>query len=372
MCFAADLTIGRPAPSKKGAFADPALDDAAKKEGLSEGGEQKPTDEAAKEGLADGDVPSEEAKPEEAIAPAEEPAQASEFATPITINARTGGVAQHWWWDRCVHDFAGMRVPPKIAIDYCHNPSEVLGFADKVTPSDAMLVIMGLLTPFGQDRAAEVLHKAALGVPYQASIFMGLTDYRIEEISAGQTAEVNGQTVTGPVTIFREWSLLGLAICPYGSDTGTSVALDADDGVTEDPTGVSDTEPATTEEPTKEGLSDEEPKKGFSEQEKPSGEFYMKTFGEDLGSKYFAKGLTFSTAVAQFGEDMQTQQAALQERVKKAEFAVQSGGAPVSFGSAEPPEGKGAVPAAAAQQFSNCLPPGLAKMAANFRMPGSR
>ncbi|ADG67954.1 hypothetical protein Plim_2127 [Planctopirus limnophila DSM 3776] len=355
MCFAAALTIDP--RHKKGAFSETSTEDKTK-EGLSDDTEE-PESEASKEGLSETtkEGMGEDGKPQEATGLADSVA--------VTVNARTGGVASHWYWDRCVHDFAGMTAPPRITIDYCHNPGEVLGYADVFEPSDLMLVIKGMLTPFGQDRAAEVLHKSALGVPYQASILMNLRKYRIEELGAGQSAQVNGQTVEGPVVIFREWELLGLAICPYGADTGTSVALEANGGVTEDSAGLSNDEQAT--EPAKDGLSDDEEPE---DEEKPSGEFYMKTFGETHGAKYFAKGLSLTQAAAQFALDVGEENKQLQSKLDALRGLGVAGAQPVSFSAPPAKEPEKDKLAAKAAEFADRLPPGLSRFAAGFQMPG--
>jgi hypothetical protein len=39
------------------------------------------------------------------------------------------------------------------------------------------------------------------------------------------SAKVNGYTQPGPATIFRQWKLRGVAVCPYGYDKNTSTRL---------------------------------------------------------------------------------------------------------------------------------------------------
>lgn len=150
-------------------------------------------------------------------------------AVPLTIKARSSGTAFHWWWGgNVVHDMAGMTAPERITLDYCHDDREIVGYGDKLTPGPDGLVVSGALTPFTDtDRASEIITKAGLGVPYQASIYFDPFSAVVEDVPAGQTTEANGQTFTGPVSIIRQWEIRGVAVCPYGVDSDTSLAFAA-------------------------------------------------------------------------------------------------------------------------------------------------
>jgi len=143
---------------------------------------------------------------------------------PVSIVALSGQPIDHWYWGpNTVHDLAGMRRKATVPIDWLHTP-EMLGFLNEFS-TDGDLRCRGALIPYGED---DIVHKIAGkvrgGVPYEASIdFRG--SIRIEELDAGMEAEVNGYTVQGPATIFREWTLRGVAICPYGADPNTRTEL---------------------------------------------------------------------------------------------------------------------------------------------------
>lgn len=147
--------------------------------------------------------------------------------TPIKLRARTGDAVQNWWWGKLVHDMAGFEKPAgSTPLDYCHNDGDVVGYSDTYTTSNDGLDLAGFLTSIApNDRADEIAKKKRLGVPYQASVFFDPRS--IEELMAGAQAEVNGQTVEGPASIIRKWSIRGSAICPYGNDAGTNVELSA-------------------------------------------------------------------------------------------------------------------------------------------------
>jgi hypothetical protein len=145
---------------------------------------------------------------------------------PITIRARTSGIAQQGYWGPCVHDMNGY-IPPTspIAINYNHDRSQLIG-AIPTAPAvvDGELVAQGQLVPFeADDIAAEVIYKGAKGVPYQASIQLDIDTLVIEDIEANLTVDVNGQTFTGPLVVFRQWGIEAVSITPFGADGDTSL-----------------------------------------------------------------------------------------------------------------------------------------------------
>ena len=93
---------------------------------------------------------------------------------PFSMTARTGDPIDHWYWGRIVHDMAGMEVAkPTLPVDYCHDPGEILGYADKFDTESNDLVVSGDVVPMPDDeddRASEVIYKQKQGVPYEASI----------------------------------------------------------------------------------------------------------------------------------------------------------------------------------------------------------
>lgn len=139
---------------------------------------------------------------------------------PLTLDARSDGPIEHWFWGRIVHDFAGMRHKDSIPVDYRHDDGEPIGYVDRFD-ANGRLVLRGELTPFTDgDRANEIVNKSKRGVPYEASIdWRGPA--RFEELQSGTSAEVNGHKVEGPVLIVREWVLRGVAVCLYGADSST-------------------------------------------------------------------------------------------------------------------------------------------------------
>lgn len=149
---------------------------------------------------------------------------------PVSMTARSGQPIEHWYWGKVIHDLAGMKLAkPRLPIDYCHEDTKVIGYLNHFDASSGDLVASGALIPYGEnDIAAEVIYKAKEGIPYEASINFGGDGIKIEELAAGQVAQVNGRTFEGPGIIIREWPLRGVAVCPYGADMNTSTNFNAE------------------------------------------------------------------------------------------------------------------------------------------------
>jgi len=147
-------------------------------------------------------------------------------SAPVRLVARSGKAIEHWFWGNVVHDLAGMHLSkPRLPIDYVHDPKEVIGYLNRFDSKSGDLVTSGALVPFKEnDRATEIMHKMAAGVPYEASINFGGDGIKIEEIAQGQSVMVNGAQFSGPGIIIREWPLRGVAICPYGADANTDAS----------------------------------------------------------------------------------------------------------------------------------------------------
>lgn len=147
-------------------------------------------------------------------------------SAPLKIKARGGAPISHPYWGMIAHDMKGMRLNGgRVAVDYAHDPKEMIGYLNHFDISSGDLNASGALVPYkDSDRATEVIHKSKAGIPYEASIYFG-GDLLMEKVADGDCAEVNGQTFIGPGTILRQWQLRGVAVCPYGADSNTHTQL---------------------------------------------------------------------------------------------------------------------------------------------------
>ena len=213
---------------------------------------------------------------------------------------------------KTVHDMDGMSSKSRVPIDYIHDDGDVIGYANKFNSEDGNLNVSGALVPYkDSDRASEIIHKAKSGIPYEASInFGGGKAPRIEEVPEGETVEVNGRTFAGPLTIFREWTLRGVAVCPYGYDGGTSTTFSQDQTIKveimdKDQTQEANTDTAvdselaldTAEVPTVEAdeVVASEATELAEPETKPEGQRFLDAFGE-RGGVWFAQGKSFAEA----------------------------------------------------------------------------
>jgi hypothetical protein len=296
-----------------------------------------------------------------------------------TITALSGEPVESWYWGRCLHDLAGMQVAkPALPLDYCHDDGDVVGFCDKFDVASGKLVASGQLTPFERDdRASEIAFKADAGVPWEASIFFDPRSMKIEVLDCGQLATVNGKQVEGPLTIFRQWSLRGIAICPYGMDAFTSSQFrDSQDQFTIPVTRstamaeqatppvapVAPVVPATPAptpavSPVAASPAEEAAKPqaaiasatGAQSVTPPAaqptaeqlraveGKKFTDAFG-DRGGLWYAQGLSFDAAQAKFTAELKAENEGLKQRLGAAALAgaVPAAGGALSFGEAAP------------------------------------
>lgn len=247
---------------------------------------------------------------------AEAAADAKTF--PFSMKARSAGIINHWYWGRIVHDMSGMTLrKPTCPIDYDHCSWYLIGVGQKFKADNSGLQVDGQLVALKadpEDKAYEVAMKAKMGVPYEASIDWRGQGIVIEELGEGATAQVNGETVTGPLTIVRKWPLRSVAVTPYGQDSDTRTEFSDKPG-----SGKSDDEKISVclfsassgESPVKTETSPaagSPPSQQHSETAtSPSVSLdTIKKFGEAFGDKatgYLSAGLSFEQAQLQFSQD---------------------------------------------------------------------
>lgn len=285
---------------------------------------------------------------------------------PVKMVARTGGVINHWWFGPSVHDLAGMRIHKKsIPIDYVHG--EEIGYIDQWSTESGDLVLSGALVPTDQpnDLANKLIQRASGGVPYEASIDWQ-DDYTAEDLPRGKQAEVNGRTIDGPATIFRQWSLRGVAICPYGADKNTVSKFSK----RQTKEGDMPTKDVKQDAATK--LSDAEAGAGTDVKEQaqanaagngtreatatasttaseapaetvPGGrkecQRFVQAFGATDGANWYVQGLSFEEANAKFTQKLREENESMKQ--KMAAFAAAAGEAePVSPSGGDKPGGE--------------------------------
>lgn len=202
-------------------------------------------------------------------------------SAPVRLKARSGQPIEHWYWGNVVHDLAGMKLNKnRLAIDYVHDPKEIIGYLNKFSSESGDLFAEGALVPFkDSDRATEIIHKMREGVPYEASINFGGDGIKVEELAEGQVAQVNGYQLEGPAAIIREWPLRGVAICPYGADQNTEAAAFSDKAQTFKASVLPTPQPQNQQEHN--AMSEEATEQVTAEQETPAAEPAIETPAEE-------------------------------------------------------------------------------------------
>lgn len=243
----------------------------------------------------------------------------TEESYPVSMLARSGEPIDHWYWGLMVHDFAGMNHKDTIAVDYCHNTDEVIGLADQFEVKDSSLHLTGeLISTREGDRASEVYKLGKKGVPYEASITFDHQDLEVEYIPSDATVTVNGRDYTGPLTVFRNWNLRGVAICPYGYDRHSNTTLSRDNTETVTIEGANlvtqkqaETQnPETTETEVQTELQEPESKPQQKPEESRDTVLtqlsrYTERFGNDFGLECFKAGDSMETALDKWSRKLE-------------------------------------------------------------------
>ena len=132
----------------------------------------------------------------------------------------SGALMDHWWWGKVAVDVSGVkfgRKPYPILED--HMTEKKIGVAFSVDSSNNQINFPEI-KPLKNKFSEEVLSNMEAGFPYQASISIKPT--KIEEVTDGASADVNGYTVKGPAVIFRESTFRESSVCVFGVDNKTN------------------------------------------------------------------------------------------------------------------------------------------------------
>lgn len=120
-------------------------------------------------------------------------------------------------------DLAGFQKRDQIPMFLDHDPSKIVGYADKMKVTDRGLELEGVLsskTEWGR----LVADLSDEGLSWQMSV--GIDVAERQELSEGEECELNGQKVKGPVSVARKVRLMETSFLCNGADPSTSgVAL---------------------------------------------------------------------------------------------------------------------------------------------------
>lgn len=149
--------------------------------------------------------------------------------------ANSGKPFNHYG-DMAVIDLSDLTYKDNIPALLLHDRAQRCGFG-ALNVSNNQLMMTGYLldNQFGREIAAE----SDAGFPWQMSVHVDAssTDY----LGNNDTATVNGQTVTGPITILRNCSILEVSFTPTGVDAETSALALTNGGIANSSITQSDT-----------------------------------------------------------------------------------------------------------------------------------
>lgn len=140
----------------------------------------------------------------------------------LQMEAYSGGIIKdHFWWGDLAIDVSGMKMSGKIPILVDHDTSRKVGFG-KFTADEKCKVVPTESKFLDTEHAKEFISLSDQGFPYQASIYARPT--KIQRLMEKEEAEVNGFTMKGPGTIWRESVLKECSIVTFGADPNTKSA----------------------------------------------------------------------------------------------------------------------------------------------------
>ena len=129
------------------------------------------------------------------------------------------------WRYPVIIDLAGLRIPSqRLPIRFGHDSFHGVGHTEQITIEGGQLLASGVLS---RDTAVarEVAASARNGFPWQASIGASVEQY--EHLKDGQTALVNGQSVSGNIIVVRQSTLHEISFVDIGADNRTTASVEA-------------------------------------------------------------------------------------------------------------------------------------------------
>jgi len=125
----------------------------------------------------------------------------------------------HWYWDNVIFDLHTMAVNPSLPALIDHDRSQRAGYVTDHSISDAEgFKVEGVL--MSNPAGVAVAQESDDGFPWQMSVH--IEPGSIEEIKAGTSTTVNGKSLPGPLTVFRNSRIVEVSFTATGHDSNTS------------------------------------------------------------------------------------------------------------------------------------------------------
>ncbi len=138
----------------------------------------------------------------------------------FSMLAYTGKVIDWGYWGRFVIDLAGIRAAKEtMPALRQHDAGRIVGTIDSTTSDANGFMAAGSFSSSTRD-GREVLGLADESFPWQSSI--GVQARKVLEVGPGETHQVNGQTVEGPIDVWLESDVFEVSFVPFGADDDTA------------------------------------------------------------------------------------------------------------------------------------------------------
>lgn len=132
----------------------------------------------------------------------------------------TGKVIDWGWLGRFVIDLKGMSAAKsKMPALLEHSTLSIVGTIDHTESAESGFIAEGSFSEVTDD-ALKVLGLADEGFPWQCSI--GVQASRILSVKEGESYEVNGQSVEGPIDVWVKSKVFEVSFCSFGADDNTA------------------------------------------------------------------------------------------------------------------------------------------------------
>jgi len=131
-------------------------------------------------------------------------------------------IKDHFWWGDLAIDIAGMSFPKsKFPILENHDTSKKIAFSKGKPKTDNFQLSMNpdKIEFVDTEIAAEFIKLSKAGFPYESSIYA--IPISVERLEKGTSADVNGMTVRGPASIWRQSIFKEASVCVFGWDSNT-------------------------------------------------------------------------------------------------------------------------------------------------------
>ena len=142
----------------------------------------------------------------------------------LKMVAYSGGIIKgHWYWDNLAIDLEGIQFKQgKFPVLEDHMTSRKIAVIGKPQITDGKLMAPENATFLSTEASDEFQKLSAEGFPYQSSIYAKPSN--VERLEEGASADVNGFTMKGPGTIWRQCEFKEMSVCVFGWDSKTQAS----------------------------------------------------------------------------------------------------------------------------------------------------